>query len=577
MHCAPAQVVYNIAMGSDYLALSALANELDSRLRGARTDKIVQPETDEIRLFLRAGGRTECLVASCNAGAPRLHLTAERKPNPVTAPNFCMLLRKYLSVSVLEEVGMWRHDRIIFMRLTARTEMRDSAEFYLFIEIMNRYSNIVFTDSDLVILDAVKHLGFDDGGGHVVLRGVKYLPPEQPKPNYALPEAAARIDAFGGGDLHRWILDNVSGFSGATVSELLRRADVESTLPGALSAEEKARLHALTASLTPVTAAPFYAPCIIGKEVYPFPYAAARGEKRDYPDIISAYDALYTSADRELRNKARLKALSTAVKHLRSRTEKNVAIDRERLAECENMDKWRVMGELIVANIYRINKGDSVLKCINYHTGEECEIPLDERLTPSRNSAAYYNRYNKLKRTKEFTEKKLAADLALLEYVGSLESEIASLPYDSPATAIEEELERLGAFKRKSKGGKVRREKAEPPHEYLVGGFTVLAGKNNLQNDELTFRVASAGDMWLHLKNRHGAHVVVLTEGKTVPDDVVRIAAEIAAASESASAEVDYTLRRFVKRRPNGHPGQVIYTDFKTVLAKPDAHPELMK
>ena len=521
-------------MGSDYLALSALANELDSRLRGARTDKIVQPETDEIRLFLRAGGRTECLVASCNAGAPRLHLTVERKPNPVTAPNFCMLLRKYLSVSILEEVGMWRHDRIIFMRFTARTEMRDSAEFYLFIEIMNRYSNIVFTDSDLVILDAVKHLGFDDGGGHVVLRGVKYLSPEQPKPNYALPEAAARIDAFGGGDLHRWILDNVSGFSGATVSELLRRADVESTLPGALSAEEKARLHALTASLTPVTAAPFYAPCIIGKEVYPFPYAAARGERRDYPDIISAYDALYTSADRELRNKARLKTLSTAVKHLRSRTEKNVAIDRERLAECENMDKWRVMGELIVANIYRINKGDSVLKCINYHTGEECEIPLDERLTPSRNSAAYYNRYNKLKRTKEFTEKKLASDLALLEYVGSLESEIASLPYDSSSTAIEEELERLGAFKRKSKGGKVRREKAEPPHEYLVGGFTVLAGKNNLQNDELTFRVASAGDMWLHLKNRHGAHVVVLTEGRSVPDDVIRIAAEIAAASESA-------------------------------------------
>ena len=344
-----------------------------------------------------------------------------------------MLLRKYLSVSVLEEVACGRHDRIIFMRFTARTEMRDSAEFYLFIEIMNRYSNIVFTDSDLVILDAVKHLGFDDGGGHVVLRGVKYLPPEQPKPNYALPEAAARIDAFGGGDLHRWILDNVSGFSGATVSELLRRADVESTLPGALSRKRKRGCTRSPPSLTPVTAAPFYAPCIIGKEVYPFPYAAARGERRDYPDIISAYDALYTSADRELRNKARLKTLSTAVKHLRSRTEKNVAIDRERLAECENMDKWRVMGELIVANIYRINKGDSVLKCINYHTGEECEIPLDERLTPSRNSAAYYNRYNKLKRTKEFTEKKLAADLALLEYVGSLESEIASLPYDSPS------------------------------------------------------------------------------------------------------------------------------------------------
>ena len=235
-----------------------------------------------------------------------------------------------------------------------------------------------------------------------------------------------------------------------------------------------------------------------------------------------------------------------------------------------------LMGELIVTNIYRIKRGDKVLKCTDYYTGEEREIPLDERLTPSGNSTAYFNRYNKLKRTKEFTEKKLAADLLLLDYVASLEEEIASLPYDAPSTAIEEELERLGAVRKKSKG-KVRREKAEPPAEYIVGGFTVLAGKNNLQNDELTFRVASSSDLWLHLKNRHGAHVVVLAEGKTVPEEVIKVAAEIAAASAGANAEVDYTLRRYVKRRPSGHPGQVIYTDFKTTVARPDAHPELLK
>lgn len=574
--CTPTHVVYNRVMGSDFLALSALADELDAKLKGARMDKIVQPEADEIRLHLRAGGKTVCLVASCNAGAPRLHITSERKQNPVTAPGFCMLLRKYLSVSAVEEVGMWQNDRIIFLRFTARTEMRDNAEFYLFIEIMNRYSNIVFTSSDLVILDAVKHLGFDDGGGHVVLRGVRYAPPEQPKPNYRTEEGKRALHDFPGGDLHRFILDKMSGFSGATVAEILRRAELPADLPRPLSEEEKERLGTLLDALGDVTHAPFYAPCVIGKEVYPFPYAAAKGERRDFPDIVSAYDALYTAADRDLRNKARLKALSTAVKHLRSRTEKNIAIDRERLKECENMDKWRVMGELIVTNIYRIKRGDKVLKCTDYYTGEEREIPLDERLTPSGNSTAYFNRYNKLKRTKEFTEKKLAADLLLLDYVASLEEEIASLPYDAPSTAIEEELERLGAVRKKSKG-KVRREKAEPPAEYVVGGFTVLAGKNNLQNDELTFRVASSSDLWLHLKNRHGAHVVVLTEGKTVPEEVIKVAAEIAAASAGANAEVDYTLRRYVKRRPSGHPGQVIYTDFKTTVARPDAHPELLK
>ena len=514
--------MYNRNMGSDYLALSALADELHARLAGAKTDKIVQPEADEIRFFLRAGGKTECLVASCNAGAPRLHITSDRKPNPVSAPNFCMLLRKYLSVSAIREIGMWRKDRIIFLRFEARTEMRDNATFYLFIEIMNRYSNIVFTDADLVILDAVKHLGFDDGGGHVVLRGVKYQP------------------------------------------------------PAPLSAPQKEALFGLLDELKDVTHAPFYAPCVFGnKEVLPFPYAAAKGERRDFADIISAYDALYTAADRELRNKARLKTLATAVKHLRSRTEKNIAIDRERLAECENTEKWRIAGELIVANIYRVKKGDKVLKCLDYYTGEEREIPLDERLSPSKNSAAYYNRYNKLKRTKEFTEKKLADDILMLSYVESLEEEIASLPYDSPSAAIEEELARLGVLKRKS-GGKVRKEKPEPPSEYRIGGFTVLAGRNNLQNDELTFRVASSSDVWLHLKNRHGAHVVILAGGKSVPESIIGTAAEIAAASAGATAEVDYTLRRFVKRRPGGHPGQVIYTDYKTVLAQPDTHPELL-
>lgn len=565
-------------MGSDFLALSALADELNAALKGARTDKIVQPETDEIRLYLRAGGRSRCLVASCNAGAPRIHLTETRKKNPVTAPNFCMLLRKYLAVSMIEEVGMWSDDRIVFVRFTARTEMKDSAVYYLFAEIMNRYSNLVFTDENLTILDAVKHLGPDDGGGHIVLRGVKYRPPEQPKPNYRTEKAAELVADFAGGDLHRYILDNISGFSGVTVSEILRRADIASDHPAPLSKDEKSRLTGLFAELSDVTSQPYYSPCVAGgKDVLPFPYGVTNRETVLYPTISAAFDALNTEIDGELRNKARLKALTTAAKRVCTRTEKNIAIDRERLAECENMEKYRVMGELVVTNIYKIKKGDTSLTCTDYYTGEEVTIPLDERLSPSKNSAAYFNRYNKLKRTKEFTEKKLESDLLLLEYAQSVTEELEHLPHDASTEQIEEELERLGGIRRKSQKGKVRREKAEPPYEFDVQGFTVLAGKNNLQNEELTFRTASSGDLWLHLKNSHGAHVVVLTEGKPVPDGVIRVAAEIAAHTAGAPSEVDYTQRRFVKRRPAGHPGQVIYTDFKTVIATPNLHKELMK
>lgn len=562
-------------MGSDFLALSALADELNSVLKGARIDKIVQPETDEIRFFVRAGGRNLCLVASCNAGAPRLHLTETKKPNPQTAPGMCMLLRKYLAVSTIESVSMFSDDRIICVKMNARTEMKDNATFFLFAEIMNRYSNIVFTDGELTILDAVKHLGLDAGSGHVVLRGVKYRPPEQPKPNYRK-DVFPLLDGFRGGDLHRFILDTVSGFSGATVSEILRRAGLESEC-GELNAEEKSRLYGLIDTLRRVTECSFYEPCVIGgKDAYPFPYGALKGEVVRYPSISDAYDALNTASDGEIRNKARLKSLNSAVKRLAARVEKNIAIDRSRLRECEDMEKWRVTGELIVSNIYRIKKGDKTLKCLDYYSGREVEIPLDERLTPSGNSAACYNRYNKLKRTKEFTEKKLQEDLLLQNYVASIEEELRTLPYDAPQTAIEEELARLGAFRKKAQKGKVRKEKAEPPYEYEIGGFTVLAGKNNLQNDELTFRTAGSGDIWLHVKNRHGAHVVILTGGKNVPDEVLKTAGEIAAAAAGAAVEVDYTERRHVKRRPGGHPGQVIYTDFKTMVSEPDKHEKLL-
>ena len=225
--------------------------------------------------------------------------------------------------------------------------------------------------------------------------------------------------------------------------------------------------------------------------------------------------------------------------------------------------------------IYLIKKGDKELVCDNYYTGEKIEIKLDETLTPSGNSKYYYTKYNKLKRQKEFTEKKLVADKNLLDYVLSIEKELATLPYDCSTVAIEEELEKLGALKRKSTKGKVRKEKSEPPIKYIHNGFTILKGRNNLQNDELTFRIASGGDIWLHVKNGHGAHVVIFTEGKQVPDETIKIASEIASSDFEGSQNVDYAERKNVKRMPNGHPGQVIYVNYKTALVEPNTHNEL--
>lgn len=561
-------------MGSDLYALTALARELNDRLAGARIDKIQQPETDELRFFMRSGGKNVCLVASCNANVPRLHLTESRKQSPLTAPNLCMLLRKYLINASVESVGIYNCDRILYIKINAKTEMRDDASYYLFVEIMNRYSNIVFTDENLVILDAVKHLPLDSAREHVVVRGVRYSPVIQPKISY-LNDCFSVFENFEGGDLRKFILDNISGFSGATATELLARAGV----PERLDSLSQDMLSRLKTEIENARRLSDLSPCIIDGNVFPKVYltlAKSDGEVKRFESMSEAYDALNTQLDAGVRNRARLKTLATQARRLRVKAEKNIDIDIARLKECEDMDRYRVFGELIVNNIYKINKGDTELECLNYYDNSTVKIPLNPQLSPSKNSSAYYNKYNKLKRTKEFSEKKLADDRNLLAYVGSIEEEIAELPFNASTKPIEEELTALGGGTKKASKGKVRKEQAEPPYIYLVDGFYIYRGKNNLQNDEITFKLASSNDIWLHLKNDHGAHTVIITDGREVPEKVIKIASEITASTKQASANVDYTARRNVKRQPNGHPGQVIYENYKTALAKPDAHTEFL-
>lgn len=565
-------------MGSDLFALSALTKELNRTLKGARVDKIQQPETDELRFFLRSQGKNLCLVISCNAGAPRIHLTTSKKTSPKTAPNLCMILRKYLSNASIDEISVFNNDRIIQIRFNAKTEMRDEAVFYIFVEIMNRYSNIVFTDDKFTILDAVKHLPLDIARDHVVLRGVVYAPVGQNKTSY-LTDCFPIIDDFCGGDIHRYIIDNISGLSGTTVSEILHRANVKDNL-SSLSDKQKSDLKKVIFRFANIQEKDLN-PCIIdGKEVYPVVYeccAKADGSNIEFFDSMSeAYDSLFTECDKNIRNKARLKSLSTVAKHLRQKTEKNIVNDLQRLHDCEDMEKFRLYGELIVANIYRINKGDDVLKCLNYYNNEEIEIPLDRRISPSKNSAAYYAKYNKLKRTKEFVSQKLSDDKELLDYVASIENEIANLPYESDCSSIEEELNMLGGRKNKTSKNKIHNPKAESPYIYLIDGFYVYRGKNNIQNDELTFKFASSTDLWLHLKNEHGPHTVIAAEGRDIPDKVLKIAAEIAACTKSANSDVDYTQRKNVRRKPNSHPGQVVYINYKTLHVSPDAHLEYL-
>lgn len=560
-------------MGSDLFALSALAKELNIALKGARIDKIQQPESDEIRLFVHSQGKNQILVMSCNAQAPRIHLTQSKKASPLQAPALCMLLRKHLINAYIDEVSVFNDDRIIRIKLSAKTEMHDDTSFNIFVEIMNRYSNIVFTDKDLVILDAVKHLPLDIARDHVVLHGVKYSPVKQQKVSY-LTNPYEVYRNFDGGDLQKFTIENISGFSGITASEFLFRAKLSN------SSEKLSdtQIQSIRSAFDYFIGLNEFSPCIINsKEVFPIEYGCIENyDIKKFSTMSEAYDFLYTDQDAEIRNKSRLKNVSNAAKRLVQKIEKNIINDNERLAECEDMEKYRIFGELIVNNIYKIKKGDSSLHCFDYYQNKDVEIPLNEQLSPSKNSNSYFDRYTKLKRTKEFVSKKLIADKELLDYAKSIEKEIEDLPYNADISPIEEEIYLAGGGKKQASGKKIRNQKADPPLTYLLDGFYIYRGKTNIQNDEITFKIASSDDMWLHLKNEHGAHTVIISEGREIPDKVLKFAAEITASTQQASSEVDYTKRKNVKRKPNGHPGQVIYVNYKTIVVNPDAHKEYL-
>jgi len=605
-------------MSCDLFALNALANELNSALEGGRVDKITQPEVDEVRFFVCSKGKNQCLVVSCNSQAPRLHITQNKKQNPVNAPSLCMLLRKHLVGSKLDNIKIFGQDRTICLSFTGKTEMQDIAQYKIYVELMNRYSNIVFTDSKNIILDSAKRLPLDEGREHAIFRGLLYEPVKQPK-TCVFSAQKSDFENFSGGSLEDYIMSTFSGFSRITAKEFVAKAKLYENIATpfddhkksisesldeqikkiskpsqiqtkinleeqekTLSEAQVKKVVELLSIFENITKTNDYSPCIIGSEVYPFPYTTLlakekqKSELRTFATMSEAFDVQYGNLDNEVRVKAKIKHLATATKRIRERTQRHTNSNLEKLAECENMDLLRLYGELIVSNIYKIKRGDKSVTVENYYNGEKLEILLDEKLTPAQNSNAYYSRYNKLKRTQEFLEKKTFEDKILLSYISTIEDSIAQIKLNDNIEEIENELKAIGAITTKKEKKSTKRAdkhaKAQPPIQYEYEGFTILKGKNNIQNDNLTFKIASTHDIWLHLKNEHGTHCIILCEGKKPQQDVIKFAAEITASSESASIEVDFTERKNVKRMPQGHPGQVTYTDFKTIIVEPNEH-----
>lgn len=577
--------LYNSNMPQDAVTLKALTQELNSILKGGRIEKITQPENDELMFTVRTD-ISRSLVLSANSVNPRVHLTTLKKDNPYSAPSFLMLMRKYLSSSRISGISLANFDRIIRIDFAAHSELQDDLHLSLFVELIGRYSNIILVGADGAVIDAVKHVA---DAKRCVLPKLLYEIPAQSKiPISDRLRVGEALSAFNGGTLYDYLFKNLCGFSAPTLLEILFSAGISpDTLT--LSEEEKQSLYAAFHRFDNAFGSAYYQPCLSLSDqnkyddFYIFPYKNTGKNFHNVSSLNEAVDVFVSEKDRAARLKASGEKINSAIKSALEKARRHIKSAREKLEECKSCNKYKLYGELLTANIYSIKKGAEKAAVSNYYdNGGEIIIQLDPMLNAQQNAQRYYKKYAKLKRAEAVSESMLKSNLETEDYLLSVRQNFLMAESVAELKDIEKELIDAKILRNvlKSLKNNVKPREAAPA-KYNICGFNVLRGKNNLQNEKITFKTAVESDIWLHSKAYHGSHVVILTEGKTVPDTVLLAAAEIAAyyseQRSSGKAEVDYCTRKNVKRSPSGNCGMVNYTNYNTLLVTPDSHEKSME
>ncbi|MGN0771150.1 MAG: NFACT family protein [Christensenellales bacterium] len=568
-------------MPGDYVTIKALTCELNDTLSGGKIDKIYMPEKDEISLAIRAKGRNFILAISCNPSNPRVHITSRKKDNPMVAPSFCMHLRKYLTGGIIQSITNLGEDRIVAVKLTSRNEMHDEIAFTLIAEIMGRYSNILLVNHNDVITDSLKQVPYDAVTKRCLLPGAKYtLPPQSKILPSDLQSIAQALSEYNGTNLSLFLCSAVAGLSLLTAKHIVKISGLSDD--SAISDSDVSTICQSIEKMLNIYGSQDYNPCVKGSPQNATDFFVMPYNPGDVPveNLNLAVELTEGKRDESDRHSEKIKFLLKAHKAFVSKTEKKLVVCRSRLSECDSMERYKKMGELITCNIYKIRKGDEKVQVNDYYE-QDCpliDIPLDARLSPQANAQVYYKKYNKLKRTQEIVSKQIQELQNLLEYAQSISPSIYLATTQEEIDEVATELQQLGALK--NTNSKKKKEKPSSPLTFEVDDFIICTGKNNLQNDKLTFKVANGNDMWVHTKNSHGSHTIIFAEGRKIPDKVITIACEISAyysqAAQSPSVECDYTLRKNIRRHPSGKPAMVIYTDFSSALVTPNAHDEYL-
>ncbi len=565
-------------MPQDAFTLKYLCQELNELFKGGKVNRITEPTNDELVLTVYTGKRTEKLLLNVNPSSPRIGVIEKEKESPLTAPNFCMLMRKHLLSATLDSIELIGFDRIVKIDFTASPEFFDSVKKTVYVELMGRYSNIILTEKGK-ILGGNRGINMFDNGVRPLIVGLPYVFP--PVGDKKLPNDKSLVEyfnAFDGGSFAEYICKGVQGLALSTAVEI-ENAYLNSRkgIGGGFGEDFLVFFNdfLFNAKINP---------CVTIdngnlKDVSVFPYDKITGEKIYFDRLYLAEEYYFEERERVKKYTAKRERLNsvvnTAIKKIKKRITAISSKERDALSAEDN----RLKGELILANIYKIKQGDSEVELDNYYDGTTLKVALDQRLTPAKNSENYYKKYNKQKRTlTALAPQKEQANNELNYYLSVLD-EIAIAEDISDLHLIASELEQVGVLK-KQPVQKRKKQEEIVGNTYIVSGFIVKAGRNNIENDKLTFS-AKSKDIWLHAKDYHSSHVIIESLGKTVPEEVVKISAEICGyyskARESGKVEIAYTEKKNVKKPTGAKLGFCHYDNYQTIMVEPKKHQDKIK
>ena len=573
-------------MPLDAICLQGVVGELAPQLTGSRIEKIQQPARDQIILLLRGSRR---LFLNAGANQPRIHLTEQLRDNPSQPPMFCMLLRKHLSGGIIESVRQEPLERVVTLTVLASDEMGERSRFTLVWEGMPRRANLILCDRDGRIIDCLRRVDLEAEQDRQVLPGLFYrLPTRQDKrsPLSVTEEEFAALLGRAAPDapLDGWLLDTFTAISPLVARELTVRACGSTDAPASqgnalwdVFSRWQRDVHENAFTPTLIKRNGSLADFTYGPVTQYGTYA----ETEIYDSFSHLLDDFYEKREQAERVKQKGRDLLKTATTARDRVRRKLAAQEKELAACQDRDHLRICGELITANLYRMERGQSRLTAQNYYD-ENCadmDIPLDVRLSPQENAARYFKQYAKAKTAEKYLTAQLQRGREELQYLESVLQELAQAESEQDFNDIRTELTDGGYLRGRGKKQPGFQRASKPREFRSSAGLRILVGRNNRQNDRLTTKDADKRDIWLHTQKIHGSHVILCTGG-TEPDEqslmeAASLAAYFSQAQSSTKVPVDYTPVKFAKKPAGAKPGMVVYATYQTMLADPDE--ELVK